>query len=155
MPIMRDHRPTSTQELIDGSGSSLQKIQHHACEILELNKVLAELLPNGTAQHCRAANLRQGCLILDVASAAIKMKVDYDRLTILNALRSRGFAKLMAIEVRINPGLYQQKAPKDQKKREPISLNAANALTMIAEMAPPKVKARLERLAAMAEKKSS
>ncbi|WP_325205765.1 DciA family protein, partial [Vibrio sp. 03_296] len=124
---MRDHRPTSTQELIDGSGSSLQKIQHHACEILELNKVLAELLPNGTAQHAER-NLRQGCLILDVASAAIKMKVDYDRLTILNALRSRGFAKLMAIEVRINPGLYQQKAPKDQKKREPISQNAANAL---------------------------
>ncbi|HAS6348216.1 TPA: DUF721 domain-containing protein [Vibrio vulnificus] len=148
---MRDHRPTSTQELIDNS--SLQKIQHHASEILALNKMLAELLPKGTAQHCRAANLRQGCLILDVASAAIKMKIDYERLTILNALRAKGFAKLMGIEVRINPGLYRDKDPKDHKKRPPISENAAKALTMIADIAPPKVKARLERIAAMAEKK--
>lgn len=150
---MRDHRPTSTQDLIDGS--SLQKIQHHACEILALNKMLLELLPKGTAQHCRAANLRQGCLIIDVASAAIKMKVDCDRLTILNALRTNGFAKLTSIDVRINPGLYRNNEPKDPKKRPPISQNAAKALTMIAEIASPKVKARLERIAAMAEKKKS
>ncbi|NCO46546.1 MAG: DUF721 domain-containing protein, partial [Vibrio sp.] len=104
---MRDHRPTLTKELI--SDSSLKKIQQHATEILALNKVLNKLLPKGTADHVRAANVRGGHLIVEVASASIKMKLDYDRLHILNQLRNQGFAKLISIELKINPALYRNR----------------------------------------------
>lgn len=97
---MRDHRPTSTDDLI--AESQFKKIQEHAGDILQLNQALQEILPKGTADHCRVANVRNGHLLIDVASASLKMKIDYDRLMILNKLRTQGYAKLMSVEVRIN-----------------------------------------------------
>ncbi|MCS0352621.1 DciA family protein [Vibrio ordalii] len=149
---MRDHRPTLTKELI--SDSSLKKIQQHATEILALNKVLNKLLPKGTADHVRAANVRGGHLIVEVASASIKMKLDYDRLHILNQLRNQGFAKLISIELKINPALYRNRGMKEETvARPPLSENTAQALLMVASSASPKVKKRLENLAKLARPK--
>lgn len=151
---MRDHRPTLTKELI--GDSSLKKIQQHATEILALNKVLNKLLPKGTADHVRAANVRGGHLIVEVASASIKMKLDYDRLHILNQLRNQGFAKLISIELKINPALYRNRGMKEEKgtvARPPLSENTAQALLMVASSASPKVKKRLENLAKLARPK--
>ncbi|OEE77153.1 DUF721 domain-containing protein [Vibrio ordalii] len=151
---MRDHRPTLTKELI--SDSSLKKIQQHATEILALNKVLNKLLPKGTADHVRAANIRGGHLIVEVASASIKMKLDYDRLHILNQLRNQGFAKLISIDLKINPALYRNRGMKEEKEtvaRAPLSENTAQALLMVASSASPKVKKRLENLAKLARPK--
>jgi len=151
---MRDHRPTLTKELI--SDSSLKKIQQHATEILALNKVLNKLLPKGTADHVRAANVRGGHLIVEVASASIKMKLDYDRLHILNQLRNQGFAKLLSIELKINPALYRNRGMKEEKEtvaRPPLSENTAQVLLMVASSASPKVKKRLENLAKLARPK--
>jgi hypothetical protein len=151
---MRDHRPTLTKELI--SDSSLKKIQQHATEILALNKVLNKLLPKGTADHVRAANVRGGHLIVEVASASIKMKLDYDRSHILNQLRNQGFAKLISIELKINPALYRNRGMKEEKEtvaRPPLSENTAQALLMVASSASPKVKKRLENLAKLARPK--
>ncbi|MCW8332720.1 DUF721 domain-containing protein [Vibrio sp. SCSIO 43135] len=150
---MRDHRPTLTDELI--TGSKLGQIQQHAGEIIKINQALSQILPKGVVDHCRAANVRSNHLVIEVASAAIKMKLDYDRLNILNQLRNAGFARLMAVEIRINPGLYQRRpgeftSDKPAKKRAPLSNNAASALLMIASGAPPKVKKRLEKLAQLA-----
>ena len=57
---MRDHRPTSTEDLI--AESRLSQLQEHAGEILLLNRALQEILPKGTADHCRVANVRGGHL---------------------------------------------------------------------------------------------
>ncbi|OQQ01551.1 hypothetical protein BK412_18020 [Vibrio campbellii] len=150
---MRDHRPTSTDDLI--AESQFKQIQEHAGEIMQLNQALQEILPKGTADHCRVANVRNGHLLIDVSSAAIKMKIDYDRLMILNKLRTQGYAKLMSVEVRINPSLYRNRFEQENKpKRPPLTESAANSLLIIADMAPPKIQERLKRLADMAEKKS-
>ncbi|HHX8658242.1 TPA: DUF721 domain-containing protein [Vibrio diabolicus] len=149
---MRDHRPTSTEDVI--AESQFKQIQEHAGEILQLNQALQEILPTGTADHCRVANVRNGHLLIDVSSAAIKMKIDYDRLMILNKLRTQGFAKLMSVEVRINPSLYRNRFEQDDRpKRPPLTESAAKSLMTIADMAPPKIQERLKRLADMAEKK--
>ncbi|MGR5067886.1 MULTISPECIES: DUF721 domain-containing protein [Vibrio] len=151
---MRDHRPTATDDLI--AESQFKQIQQHAGEILQLNQALQSILPKGTADHCRVANIRNGHLLIDVSSAAIKMKVDYDRLMILNKLRTQGYAKLMSVEVRINPSLYRNRFEHDDRpKRPPLTEAAANSLMIIADIAPPKIKERLKRLADMAEKKSN
>ncbi|AUI85293.1 hypothetical protein BS333_02195 [Vibrio azureus] len=147
---MRDHRPTLTDTLI--AESQFKQIQQHAEEILQLNQALQAILPNGTADHCRVANIRHGQLLIDVSSAAIKMKINYDRMMILNKLRTQGYAKLISIDVRINPSLYRNHASKEQKtKRPPLSQAAADSLLIIADVAPPKIQDRLKRLAAMAK----
>lgn len=94
---MRDHRPTSTEDVI--AESQFKQVQEHAGEILQLNQALQTILPKGTADHCRVANIRNGHLLIDVSSAAIKMKIDYDRLMILNKLRTQGYAKLISVDV--------------------------------------------------------
>ncbi|WP_039958559.1 DUF721 domain-containing protein [Vibrio sinaloensis] len=152
---MRDHRPTLGDEIL--AESRLSQLQQHAKEIMTINQELKSILPRGTQDHCRVANIRDGQLIIEVASAAIKMKIDYERLTILNQLRSKGFARLMAVTIQINPELYRaqhKQEPETQSKpREPISETAAQYLEMIASGASPKVKARLESLAKLAQKK--
>ena len=150
---MRDHRPTSTDAII--SDSKLHLLQEHAILISRINKLLKPLLPKGTEGHCRVANIRSGYLVIETASAAVKMKLDYDRLNILNHLRANGFANLMGIETRINPALYREQQEKEQelKKRPPLSDSAARSILTTAGMATsPKVKARLENIARLAKK---
>ncbi len=47
----------------------------------------------------RAANVSGGKLVLEAVSAALKMKVDYERLHFLTQLRQNGFGHLIGIEV--------------------------------------------------------
>ncbi|ROV61487.1 DUF721 domain-containing protein [Vibrio ponticus] len=152
---MRDHRPTLGNEII--SDSRFANLQKHAEEIMKINQLLKTILPKNTVDHCRVANLRDNHLVIEVASAAIMMKINYDRLNILNQLRSQGFARLIAVEVQINPDLYRVKTsaqPKQTKSRDPISDTAAEYLKTVAQNAPPKIKARLESLAQLANKKA-
>lgn len=154
---MRDHRPTLANEWI--TASRLKQIQKHAGEILAINQCLSTLLPKSLRPHVRAANLRDGCLAIEVASAAIKMKLDYDRLYLLNQLRTNGFSRLITIELKINPDLYRDTESKSHEPssvpRPPLSDNAAHALLMIADSASPKVKKRLESLAKLSKKSTS
>lgn len=150
---MRDHRPKSASDLM--GSSKLSSIQQHATELAQLNALLKPLLPKGTAPLVRVANLRQGFLMLEAASAAIKMKLDYERLAILSELRRQGFARLSGIEVTINPAIYRDdQATKDSdekvKMRE-VSPFTAEILTAVASHASPKVKQRLEAIAKLAK----
>ncbi|WP_194436301.1 DUF721 domain-containing protein [Vibrio fluminensis] len=152
---MRDHRPTLGNEII--SDSRFANLQKHAEEIMKINQLLRTILPKNTVDHCRVANLRDNHLVIEVASAAIMMKINYDRLNILNQLRLQGFARLIAVEVQINPDLYRVKTStksKQTKSRDPISDTAAEYLKTVAQNAPPKIKARLESLAQLANKKA-
>lgn len=135
---MRDHRPTSTEDVI--AESQFKQVQEHAGEILQ-QPSSTNNFTKGTADHCRVANIRNGHLLIDVSSAAIKMKIDYDRLMILNKLRTQGYAKLISVDVRINPSLYRNRYEKDDRpKRPPLTESAAQSLMTIADMAPPKSK---------------
>ncbi|HGF7509893.1 TPA: DUF721 domain-containing protein [Vibrio cholerae] len=151
---MRDHRPTATDELIQAS--KLKQIQEHAKAILLINRQLQDILPKGLKTQVRAANVRGGNLVLEAASAALKMKVDYERLHILTQLRQNGFGHLISIEVRVNPELYRQSKitaedARAANPRPPLSEHAAHVLLAIADQASDKVKKRLQSLARLAK----
>ncbi|EGR4142722.1 DUF721 domain-containing protein [Vibrio cholerae] len=151
---MRDHRPTATDELIQAS--KLKQIQEHAKAILLINRQLQDILPKGLKTQVRAANVRGGNLVLEAASAALKMKVDYERLHILTQLRQNGFGHLISIEVRVNPELYRQSKITSEdaraaNPRPPLSEHAAHVLLTIADQASDKVKIRLQSLARLAK----
>lgn len=150
---MRDHRPTSTGDLL--AQSRLKTIQEHAVQVHKLTTVIRSILPKGTEDFIRVANVRNNYLHLQAASAAIKMKVSYERLTILNFLRANGYAGLMGLDITIDPTIYksaQNETKQDSDTRAPVSENAAAMLKMIASNASPKVKARLENIANLADK---
>lgn len=151
---MRDHRPQSTASLLDET--QLGNIQQRAVALGKLNNAVKQHL--ACAEHCRVSNYRQGTLILEVASAAWSMRLNYERNTLMRKLRAQLLPNLTNIEIRVNPALAasilrpEDKAPDIVQK--PISPLAAQYLIHIAQDAPAKVKARLERLAALSAKKS-
>ncbi|GAM62686.1 RNA-binding protein [Vibrio ishigakensis] len=111
---MRDHRPTLTEDII--SKSKLAEIQQHAAQIHQLNRTVLELLPQDIRRYCRVANCRGSQLILEVANAAIKMKLSYDRLHLLSQLRQKGFARLINIDINVRPELYTNEPDRLKRK---------------------------------------
>lgn len=152
---MRDHRPQTTASLLDDS--QLGNIQQRAVALSKLNKAVKEHL--ACAEHCRVSNYRQGVLIIETASAAWSMRLNYERNSLIKKLREKLLPKLASIEVKVNPELAAIETTKKDKTpdivQKPISPLAAQYLLTTAEHAPDKVKARLERLAALAAKKGN
>ncbi|MCW8330491.1 DciA family protein [Photobacterium sp. SDRW27] len=150
---MRDHRPQTTASLLDDS--KLGNIQQRAIALSKLNKAVKEHL--ACAQHCRVSNYRQGVLIIETASAAWSMRLNYERNNLTRKLREKLLPQLTNIEVKINPALAaverEQKEKVPDIVQKPISPLAAQYLLTTAKDAPDKVKARLERLAALAAKR--
>ncbi|ANO32083.1 DUF721 domain-containing protein [Vibrio breoganii] len=151
---MRDHRPTLTEDVI--KNTKLGSIQEHAATINKLNNSILDLLPKEIRRYCRVANCRGSQLILEVANASIMMKLNYDRLYLLSQLRQQGFARLINIEVKVCPDLYKSDqlfvAEKKAPSRPPLSQATADNLNMLAEMAPDKIRQRLQNIAKLAEK---
>ncbi|MGO1191283.1 MAG: DUF721 domain-containing protein, partial [Vibrio casei] len=65
---MRDHRPKLTQNLIEDS--SLKKFTQHVSEILAINAALKTIISPNMLDYCRAANVRQSQLLIEVANAS-------------------------------------------------------------------------------------
>jgi hypothetical protein len=155
--MMRNHRPILANEVL--IHSRLKEIQHHAELIQHLNEKISAQLPEAIQSYVRVANIRHGQLVLEAASAAIKMKVDYTRLQLLNTLRNQAFPHLISIEVVINPEIYRTASPSTTSPsgdetttpRHPISSRTADTLKTIANRASPKVRKRLENLARLAD----
>ncbi|UTM57706.1 DciA family protein [Photobacterium sp. CCB-ST2H9] len=149
---MRDHRPQTTASLLDDD-SALGNIQQRAMALHKLNSQVQQYL--SCAQACRVSNYRQGILVIEVASAAWSMRLNYERNQLINRLREHTLPKLQDIQISINPSLAAEPIQADKTpvlKRKPISERAAQSLMETAQDAPAKIKARLERLAALANK---
>ncbi|WP_434138535.1 DUF721 domain-containing protein [Photobacterium leiognathi] len=150
---MRDHRPQTTGDILEETG--LNNIQQRAIALSQLNKAVKQHV-NG-AEHCRVSNYRQGILIIETASAAWSMRLNYERHQLLMKLREKLLPKLQDIEIKVNPALAAIQEQKQNKipdiVQKPISDVAAQHLLATAATAPDKVKKRLERLAQLAMKK--
>ncbi|WP_305371534.1 DUF721 domain-containing protein [Photobacterium leiognathi] len=150
---MRDHRPQTTGDILEETG--LNNIQQRAIALSQLNKAVKQHV-NG-AEHCRVSNYRQGILIIETASAAWSMRLNYERHQLIMKLREKLLPKLQDIEIKVNPALAAIQEQKQNKTpdivQKPISDVAAQHLLATAATAPDKVKKRLERLAQLAIKK--
>ncbi|WP_318407858.1 DUF721 domain-containing protein [Photobacterium leiognathi] len=150
---MRDHRPQTTGDILEETG--LNNIQQRAIALSQLNKAVKQHV--NCAEHCRVSNYRQGILIIETASAAWSMRLNYERHQLIIKLREKLLPKLQDIEIKVNPALAAIQEQKQNKTpdivQKPISDVAAQHLLATAATAPDKVKKRLERLAQLAMKK--
>lgn len=151
---MRDHRPRTTQSLLEDNGKL--NVAQRAIELSKLNQQILALIPGEPARVCRVANYRDGVLVLEAGTAAWAMRLNYERHQLMSVLRQNGLSNLVTIEVKVNPDLA--KAPRqetadtqdDMVAHRRISPTAASYLSMLSEGAPPKVKAKLEAIARLA-----
>ncbi|OOE90376.1 DUF721 domain-containing protein [Salinivibrio sharmensis] len=146
---MRDHRPRSTLHLLE---SDPNNIAQRAVELAKLNKLILALLPGETSKACRVANYRDGVLVVEAGSAAWAMRLNYERQHLLSVLRNKGLASLTTIEVKINPALAA--ADREDKEAAPprhLSQASGELLRALGDSASPKLKARFDALAKLAE----
>lgn len=150
---MRDHRPQAALDLLENSLSG--QIRQRAMALSQLNQQVQALLPPQSAAQCRVANYRDGILILECGSSSWATRLNYDRQTLLSALRRGPLPSLMTIEIKVNPALAKAQAEeKEEVAPRParhLSSTAAQYLEAIAQGAPDSVKKRLEAIAALAK----
>ncbi len=153
---MRDHRPQSADSLLDSD--KLTNITQRAILLDQLGKKVKACLSTDLSNNIRVANYRQGVLIIEVSSSAWAQRLNFERFNLMSQLRSGDLPQLSTIDVKVNPELSKQ--PHRRKtsdvpdiQQEPISPVAAEYLKAVAAHAPDGIKARLERLAALSNKK--
>lgn len=87
---------------------SLRAIQEQTRVLSTLGTELASILPPQMRSHIKAANFREGVLVLHVSSAAWKMQLNYLREELISTLRQTALPNLASIDIKINPDLLTQ-----------------------------------------------
>ncbi|MEZ8142588.1 MULTISPECIES: DUF721 domain-containing protein [Enterovibrio] len=152
---MRDHRPKAAQDLLENGLTG--QVRQRAMVLSQLSQQVKALLPPASAEHCRVANYRDGILVLECGSSSWATRLNYDRHTLMSALRRGTLPSLMTIEIKVNPELARREraeAEKVEKAKEwrTVSPAAAEYLKAIAQSAPDNVRKKLEAIAELAER---
>lgn len=140
-----------------GNTPLLVTVQQKIIQLRQLNQALQALLPLPLPRWCRVANYRQGILVIETASASWLLRLRYEQMRLLSALRQQLLPALAAIEFRINPNFETSghPAPSQHLLRpmacKPISTHSAQQLYLLAQRASPNLRAILLKLAAMAQ----
>lgn len=131
----------------------LQPVIVKAREILNLSRLCDEFLPPELARHVRAANLKDGQLVLLAANSAAAAKLKLISETLGNFLSKQG-AKVIGVSVRVQPRMSRSAdaAPHKRALLTPESLAELDALYRRLPDSPARnaLRAMLERHAANA-----
>jgi hypothetical protein len=146
------HTPDSLRHIMTTKSGKLAKIQQKAGQLQVINQFLTNELIPGSHEYCRVANLRQGILIIEVASGVWKTRLMQLSSSILEHMRQHVSPSLNSIELKVNPALFNEKPPELKPNPRKISNDTAQHLKALAEHAPPEMAATLKRLASLAKR---
>ena len=158
-PIHRSSRKTTLRALSDvleyggkarsqdqdQANATLGGLMQHARTLQRLQDALVGTLPPGMARSCRVANLTADTITVLCNHPSLGARLRQLGPSLINAWRAAGFA-CSALEVRIRPGLPEDKAP-TVFQREPLSATVAATLSELEnEIHDDGLKAALARL---------
>lgn len=144
--------PNSLHKIITTDSGKLAKIQQKAGQLQVINQFLTHELIPGSDEYCRVANLRQGILIIEVASGVWKTRLLQLSNSILENMREHVSPSLQSIELIVNPVLFNEKKEVVKPNPRRISHDTAQHLMSVAQDAPPELAATLKRLANLAKR---
>ncbi len=144
--------PDSLHKIMTSNSGKLAKIQQKAGQLQVINQFLTSELIPGSDEYCRVANLRQGVLIIEVASGVWKTRLLQLSNSILEHMREHVSPSLYSIELNVNPALFNERAEAPKPNPRKISHDTAQHLMSVAEIAPPELAATLHRLAKLAKR---
>ena len=125
--------------------ATLGGLMQHARTLQMLQDALTATLPPAMAQSCRVANLTADTITVLCNHPSLGARLRQMGPSLINAWRAAGFA-CSALEVRIRPGLPEDKAP-EAFHREPLSAAVASSLSELEnEISDEGLKAALARL---------
>lgn len=89
--------------LAAGAGNDLSDLLRHARRMEHLSALVRRHLGAPLGDHCRAANLREGILLLHADASAWATRLRYELPGLLEFLRQRGQPELRSIRVKVAP----------------------------------------------------
>jgi hypothetical protein len=142
--------PQDLSNLIHVSGR-LPELAEKAELLNRLNHYVKQTLNGPVAEQLKVANLRQGVLVIETTSAAWAARINFQKQKLLKQLQTDTLPMLIAIEVKVNPGLALMK-PQSQSNQNVISTTAAQHIEALAEHVDGSLGEKLKRLAALASR---
>lgn len=111
----------------DAIDAALGGLMQHARTLQTLQEALVNVLPPNIAKSCRVANVNADTITVLCNHPSLGARLRQMGPSLINAWRLAGFA-CSALEVRIRPGLPEDKTPKPFQ-REPLSTTVAATLS--------------------------
>jgi hypothetical protein len=137
--------PTTFAEL--ASSGSLRSLVDRARLLDALDRQLRQSLPEGLAQHCKLANVRDDRLVFLVTSPVWSAKLRLYADTLLGAAAAAGLS-VSALTVKV---ATMQPVPPDQAPHTPSPTDRDTLRAAAGAVADPDLRDRLLRLASLAE----
>ena len=153
------YAPKTIDDLMAGMSNKFTSYLDKSQKLSHFQDLLEQSLSAPMAKKCRVSNYRDAILVIETDSAAVAMRLNYMKMSIMSDLRKNGLPELSQIKVQTNPQAFanrstplSQKENNSQKKNLVLSENTANSLLEVAKSAPPSLKEKLERLARHSKK---
>ncbi len=93
--------------LISEPSGEIKSLLDQLSKINNLNKLLAKLLSQQSAKHCRVINLRQNILVIATDSALWFNKIRFQIPDLIEKIRKSGYVNIINIEIIVKPNLNQ------------------------------------------------
>ena len=142
--------PQDLSNLLHLSGK-LPELAEKAELLNNLNRYVKQIIGGPAAEQLNVANLRQGVLVIETASAAWAARINFQKPKLLRQLQAETLPMLTAIVVKVNPALAMIKA-NSQVNHAQLSNESAQHIAALAEHVDGSLGEKLKRLAALASR---
>ena len=151
------YAPKTLDDLMANMSSRMSSYIGKSQQLNNQQELLTQCVGATMAQKCRISNYRDSILIIEAQSAAVAMRLNYMKMSILSDLRKNGLPELSQIKIQTSPHAAANQRAQEQKAQPVVnsrvlSQQTADSLLEVAEHAPASLKAKLEKLAAHANK---
>ncbi|KGJ95286.1 DUF721 domain-containing protein [Colwellia psychrerythraea] len=161
--------PINMSALLQTTTGTLAHIQTKTNSLTILADIVRQICPDLPEDAWHIANCREDSLIIEVKSPVWGQRLQFERNTICNALRSSTDGNFQRIEIKVNPQGFRQhrheltektraeliksSEAKLQQNNTVVNEKTAKQFLDIAKKAPKGLKEKLEKLAKVAGKK--
>ena len=121
----------SLEQLLSDHRSPLAHLMGRADELLKIEQVILDYLPEDVRPHCRLGTVRGTTLILQTESSVWATRIRFQEPMLLKQLnQDRRFAQLKKIQTQVRPTAKRVKPPQAAK---PLSADSAAHVEAMAE----------------------
>lgn len=148
--------PKPLGDVLTNLPNRLQQFSNKNQENKQLQNLLEQILDQNMLQKCTIANYQDGTLVLNAQSAAVAMRLNYMKMSLLSDFRRLGLPELCQIKIQTSPRIAkslqanQQHQQSQEKKR--LTKSAQQSLLEVAQHAPDSLRLKLEKLAKLADR---
>ncbi|SES99597.1 DUF721 domain-containing protein [Thalassotalea agarivorans] len=152
----KQKQPVDMSSLLSSSQGTLAQIAKKTNYLKSVSSIVASLCPDIPLDAWRIGNFHDKTLIIEVKSAVWSQRFQFEKNNIKHALTEKTAGTFTNIDIKVAPNFNHSPASsvaQTAEKTQFISKEAGEQIREVAKSAPPSLQQKLEKLAALANKK--